>query len=303
MVEPTAAQGATPTRRALRRAAPASASGKPPGKAGRDLRSAIAVGLGLGALVAVSLLVYKPVFLVVLVGAVVIAMHEVIRAVEHARLSVPRVPTMAAGVTLPVLTYLFGGEAMALTFAAGVLAILVWRVARGVRDAASDVAGGVLVLAYVPLLASFAALMLAAPDNGHLRVIVFVLVTICSDIGGYAVGVLKGKHPMAPSISPKKSWEGFAGSVGTCALVGALSVALVLDGPWWVGVLLGAATAATATIGDLCESVIKRDIGIKDMGNLLPGHGGLMDRLDSLLVVAPMAWLVLTYLLPQIGSR
>ena len=105
-----------------------------------------------------------------------------------------------------------------------------------------------------------------------------------SDIGGYAAGVLFGKHPMAPSVSPKKSWEGFAGSVVACVVGGvALVVRWLLDGPWWAGVVLGAVAAVGATLGDLCESMIKRDLGIKDMGSILPGHGGLMDRLDSLL--------------------
>ena len=119
-----------------------------------------------------------------------------------------------------------------------------------------------------------------------------------SDIGGYAVGVLFGKHPMAPSLSPKKSWEGFAGSVFTCAAVGAISLPLLLGGLWWAGVILGAVAAAGATLGDLIESSIKRDLGIKDMGALLPGHGGLMDRLDSLVVVAPIAWALLMWFVP-----
>jgi phosphatidate cytidylyltransferase len=146
-------------------------------------------------------------------------------------------------------------------------------------------------------LAGFAALMLAAPD-GRQRIVVFILVTVFSDIGGYAVGVKFGKHPMAPSLSPKKSWEGFAGSVLSCALVGAISLPLLLDGPWWAGVLLGVVAAAAATLGDLIESSIKRDLGIKDMSTILPGHGGLMDRLDSLVVVAPVAWALLLLFVP-----
>jgi phosphatidate cytidylyltransferase len=110
--------------------------------------------------------------------------------------------------------------------------------------------------------------------------------------------VLFGKHPMAPSISPKKSWEGMVGSVLGCILVATPIIALALDGPWWGGVLYGAAIAVSATIGDLGESMIKRSLGIKDMGNLLPGHGGLMDRLDSLLPSAAVAYLLLSLLAP-----
>ena len=107
-----------------------------------------------------------------------------------------------------------------------------------------------------------------------------------------------GKHPMAPSLSPKKSWEGFAGSVVTCAAIGSVAMPLLLDGLWWTGAILGAVAAGAATVGDLIESSIKRDLGIKDMGSLLPGHGGLMDRLDSLVVVAPLAWALLLVFVP-----
>ena len=123
---------------------------------------------------------------------------------------------------------------------------------------------------------------------------VFIATVVCSDVGGYAAGVLFGKHPMAPTVSPKKSWEGFAGSLVSCAVAGAVFFATLLDAPPLLGALYGLAVVGTATLGDLGESMVKRDIGIKDMGDLLPGHGGLMDRLDSLLPTAPVAWLLLT---------
>ena len=156
---------------------------------------------------------------------------------------------------------------------------------------------GIFAALYVPFLAGFALLMARAEDGAE-RVVVFVLVTVASDIGGYAAGVILGRHPMAPSVSPKKSWEGFLGSAGACAVVGALSVALLLAGPWWAGVVIGLAAVLTATLGDLGESMIKRDLGIKDMGSLLPGHGGVLDRLDSLLPTAPVVYLLLALLVP-----
>ncbi len=122
---------------------------------------------------------------------------------------------------------------------------------------------------------------------------------MCSDVGGYAAGVLKGRHPMAPSVSPKKSWEGLAGSVAACAIGGVALVSTLMDVAWWQGVLFGLAVVLTATVGDLGESLLKRDVGIKDMGSLLPGHGGLMDRLDSLLLTAPVTWLLLTAWAPS----
>jgi len=147
------------------------------------------------------------------------------------------------------------------------------------------------------MLAGFVVLLLR-PEDGPWRVITFFLVTVASDTGGYAVGVLLGKHPMAPTISPKKSWEGFAGSVLAGIGVGIAAVVFALDGDWWAGAVVGVAAIVAATLGDLGESMIKRDLGIKDMSNLLPGHGGIMDRLDSLLAVAPVMWLTLHLLVP-----
>jgi phosphatidate cytidylyltransferase len=140
--------------------------------------------------------------------------------------------------------------------------------------------------------------MLTMPD-GPRRVLIFVVLTVCSDVGGYFAGILIGRHPMVPTISPKKTWEGFAGSVVTCLAGGAITLPLLLHGHLWQGLVLGAAGAAAATLGDLIESMIKRDLEIKDMGTVFPGHGGAMDRLDSLLVVAPVAWLLMSVFVPH----
>jgi phosphatidate cytidylyltransferase len=184
------------------------------------------------------------------------------------------------------------------TFGLTCVGILLWRIADGVGNAVRDIAGGMFVALYPSFLAGFAALLLAAPDGGR-RIIVFILVTVLSDVGGYAFGVLLGKHPMAPSVSPKKSWEGFAGSVLTCVVGGALAVHFLLEqGEWLGGAVLGACAAIAATVGDLTESTIKRDLGIKDMSGILPGHGGVMDRLDSLLLVAPPSWALLAFFVP-----
>ncbi|WP_312008215.1 phosphatidate cytidylyltransferase [Nocardioides alcanivorans] len=133
-------------------------------------------------------------------------------------------------------------------------------------------------------------------DDGVKGIITFILVTVASDTGGYVAGVLFGKHPMAPVISPKKSWEGFAGSLIACVAAGWALVVYMLDGDWWVGVVLGLIAVVMATLGDLVESVMKRDLGIKDMSQIIPGHGGLMDRLDSLLATIAPIWLLLHYL-------
>lgn len=266
-------------------------------RAGRDLRAAIGVGLLLGGVVIGTLVVDARAFLAVVVVAVTYGAWELRRALVTKGISVPLVPLVLGSVGMLTSAYLRGAEALVLTFGLTVVGLLVWRVADGLAGAARDLGASCLIAFYPVFLGGFASMMLAAPD-GRQRIIVFVLVTVFSDIGGYAVGVKLGKHPMAPSLSPKKSWEGFAGSVATCAVVGAVALPLLLDGAWWAGALLGALAAAAATLGDLIESSIKRDLGIKDMGTLLPGHGGLMDRLDSLVVVAPVAWVLLLTFVP-----
>jgi len=122
---------------------------------------------------------------------------------------------------------------------------------------------------------------------------VFILAVVLSDTGGYAAGVLFGRHKLAPRVSPAKSWEGLGGSLVMTIVGTAVSVPLLLDGAWWQGALIGAAVVVTATLGDLGESLLKRDLGVKDMGSLLPEHGGVMDRLDSLLPTAPVVALLL----------
>jgi phosphatidate cytidylyltransferase len=150
----------------------------------------------------------------------------------------------------------------------------------------------------VPFLASFAVL-LARPDDGDMRIIAALLGVVLSDTGGYATGVFFGKHPMARSVSPKKSWEGFVGSLICTAAGSAVAVHFLIDGAgWWQGAVFGLAVSGASVLGDLGESMIKRDLGIKDMGDLLPGHGGLMDRLDSILLAAPTAFAVFAWLLP-----
>lgn len=262
------------------------------GRAGRNLPAAVASGAGLGAVVLASLFIRKEAFVVVVAAAVCVVLWELTQALAERDLHVPLVPVLVGAIGMLVAAYSAGGQALAVCFVLTAVGVVVWRASEGPHGALRDVAAGLFVSAYAPLLAGFAMVMLAA-DDGPWRVLTFVIVTICSDIGGYAAGVLTGRHPMARSVSPKKSWEGFVGSVVACVVAGALTVTLMLDGPWWGGLLLGAAVVLAATLGDLGESMLKRDLGIKDMGSLLPGHGGVADRLDSLLVSAPVAWLLL----------
>jgi phosphatidate cytidylyltransferase len=267
-------------------------------RAGRNLPAAFAVGLTLGAAVVVTLFVIpKWTFVVLATAGVCVGVWELCRALKVGGFAVPVVPSIVGCVSMLGAAYVGGAQALLICFALTCVAILVWRVADGVAGAARDVMGGSLVAAYPSFLAAFSSLLLA-PDDGAWRLFTFIALAVASDIGGYAVGVLAGRHPLAPTISPKKSWEGFAGSVAFCMAVGVVCVYFALHGPWWVGLLAGAAAAVGATTGDLIESTIKRDLGIKDMSNLLPGHGGLMDRLDSLVITAPIIWAVLAVLVP-----
>jgi phosphatidate cytidylyltransferase len=275
-----------PMTRAAARAA------RQPSRAGRNLPVAVGVGAALGALVIASLFIRKEAFVVLATVAIVVAVWELTEALAVRHIVVPLVPVAVGAVGMLVAAFAAGGQALAVCFALTCLGVLVWRVAEGADGAVRDVAGGLLVAAYVPLLAGFTMLLLS-PDDGPWREVTFVLVVVGSDTGGYVAGVLFGKHLMAPMVSPKKSWEGFAGSVVACVLIGVITVVLFLDGSWWAGAVTGLAAVAAATVGDLGESLIKRDLGIKDMGSLLPGHGGALDRIDSLLFAAPVVWLTL----------
>ncbi|MGY1735486.1 phosphatidate cytidylyltransferase [Geodermatophilus sp. SYSU D00684] len=267
------------------------------GRAGRDLVAAIGVGLGLGAVILASLLVYRPAFLLVIVAAILVGIVELVRALQAGGARPPLAPVLVGAVAMLALAWTRGPDGLVVGFLLTVVAVLLWRLGDGPADYRRDAAAGVLVTLYVPLLAGFAVLLLV-PDDGVARVLAFIATVVGNDVGGYTAGVLFGRHPMAPSVSPKKSWEGMAGSVVACVAVATPIVVLALDGPWWGGVLVGVALAVTATLGDLGESLIKRDLGIKDMGNLLPGHGGIMDRLDSLLPSAAVAYLLLSWVAP-----
>jgi phosphatidate cytidylyltransferase len=270
---------------------------KKPGRAGRDMVAAVGVGVGLATVILLSLLVYRPAFLLVLLVAIPVGVVELTRALEAGDARAPLVPVLAGTVAMLALAWTRGPSGLIVAFLLTVLAVLLWRLGDGPEGYLRDASAGVLVALYVPLLAGFAVLLLV-PDDGAARVLAFIATVVGNDVGGFAAGVLLGKHPMAPSVSPKKSWEGMAGSVVACVLVATPLVTLAVGGPWWGGVLFGVALAVSATAGDLGESLIKRDLGIKDMGRLLPGHGGIMDRLDSLLPSAAVAYLLLSVVAP-----
>jgi phosphatidate cytidylyltransferase len=255
------------------------------------------VGAGLGGLAILTLFTVKATFLLYMAVAVGIALWELSRAVAAREIRLPVPPVAAGGAAALALSYWKGERPLVACFAITVIVILAWRLAGGADGYLRDVTAGVFALAYLPLSACFVALMLAAPD-GPRRVLVLLIATVCSDVGGYFAGITIGRHLMAPAISPKKTWEGFGGSAFACILGGAISLPLLLDGAVWQGILLGVAALCTAALGDLVESMMKRDLQIKDMGHVLPGHGGILDRIDSLLITAPVVWLLLLVFIP-----
>ena len=290
---------------------------QPNGRAGRNLPVAIGVGLALGGLVVLTLLTVKATFLLYVGAAVGVGLAELAGALGKRGIRVPVIPVAAGAAAILTCSYWLGPRAGLAALALTVVAVLAWRLcpplaswaprsrpparsSGGTAGYVKDVTAGVFAVAYLPLLASFVVAMLA-PADGPRRVLTFIIVTICSDIGGYFAGITlgrAGRHPMTPAISPKKTWEGFAGSAAACLGAGAACLPLLLYHPAWQGVLVGAAAVLAATLGDLAESAIKRDLDIKDMGTLLPGHGGILDRIDSLLVSAPVVWLLLAAFVP-----
>lgn len=258
-------------------------------RAGRNLPAAIASGVVLGVLVIVSLVWVKWLFGVLAGAVLLIALHELVRAFGQQGIRLARTPLYLAIPLAMAAAYLEGPPALVFVIGLAFIAIIMWRLRRGTEGYVRDATASVFVLGYLPLMAGFVMLMLAT-DNGPARIVTFIVLTIGNDIGGYAAGVLFGRHPMAPAISPKKSWEGFAGSLVVQCLLGVGLFLWLLDAPWWQGLIMGAILAVTATAGDLAESAIKRDLGVKDMGTVLPGHGGIMDRLDSLVINAFAAW-------------
>ena len=296
--QPTDAQPNDETAGERSSAAPPVPEPSRPRRAGRNVLQAVIVGVAMAGIVLASLFVVRAAFVGLAAVAVVVAIGELAAAFRTRGTRLPVLPLAVGSVAMLVAAYAAGTGALLGAFLATAGAALVWRAAQGPTGFVRDTTAAVFTAAYVPLLAAFAVL-LAARDDGARAVVTFVLAVVGNDVGGFVAGVLWGRHPMVPRISPRKSWEGFAGSLVAGAGAGAAAVPLLLHGPVWGGAVLGAAAVLTATGGDLAESLIKRDLGIKDMGSLLPGHGGLMDRLDSLLPTAPVAYLVLTHVLSR----
>ena len=267
-------------------------------KTGRNLPIAIAAGLGLGALVLGTLFIRREAFVVFAILACALALYELTIAFKTRAIKIPVVPLHVGSIGILISSFNAGGEALLVSTALTAGGILVWRVLEGGgMPAVRDATGGMFAITYVSFMAGFVMLMLSEP-NGPRRVLLFIALAVANDVGGYAAGSLFGRHQMSPSVSPKKSWEGFAGSLILAGIIGPILGVYMFDGALIFGLTLAAATVVFATVGDLAESLIKRDLGIKDMSSLIPGHGGVLDRLDSLLLTAPVAFVVMELMLP-----
>ncbi|MBG6238364.1 phosphatidate cytidylyltransferase [Mycetocola sp. CAN_C7] len=266
-------------------------------RAGRNLVKATLIGLGLGLVMLFSLIVVKEIF--VLFGAAVVAftVFELVHAFRQAGRAVDVWPAVVSSVAIVASGYFLDPAARWSVLVGAIVFIAAWRLVaqmahpapRRKLDVVRDLAAAVFVQVYVSFLASFAMTLVRQPE-GEWWALAFLIIVIAVDIGAYASGLNFGKHPMAPLISPKKTWEGFAGAALAAVVAGILLSVFMLNNTWWVGLILGLALLGTATMGDLTESLIKRDLGIKDMSSWLPGHGGFLDRLDSILPSAPIAF-------------
>ncbi|WP_155372117.1 phosphatidate cytidylyltransferase [Catellatospora vulcania] len=267
------------------------------GRAGRNVPVSILVAVGLLLVILTPLFFFKPLFLVILVAAAGLGTWEMARALRTSGARPPLIPLLGGGVAMMCLAWFSGVDALSIGLLITVLATMVWRMGDGPAGYQRDMGAAALIMVYVPFLLGFAA-PLTTPDDGQWRIVATLAAVVLSDTGGFVSGVLFGKHPMAPTISPKKSWEGFAGSIIATGAGSAAILWALLDVAPWKGVLFGMVVSVAAVLGDLAESLLKRDLGIKDMSNILPGHGGIMDRLDSIVFAVPTAYLLLSVLAP-----
>jgi phosphatidate cytidylyltransferase len=266
-------------------------------RTGRNLILAVPIGLLLGLAMVASLIFIKELFMIVAVVIVGFTAFELASALRHAGRKVPRIPVVLSAVAVVPAAFYLDSAGQWLATLCGIAFIALWRIVEmcwpanraPARSVLRDMGAGFLIEIYVVFLASFAVL-LASQDGGQWWTLAFLLLVILADTGAYAAGLSFGKHPMAPTISPKKTWEGFLGAAVVCLIAGVLLAIFMLGQPWWFGLVFGSVILVTATFGDLAESLIKRDLGIKDMSSWLPGHGGFLDRLDSILPSAAAAY-------------
>ncbi|MEI6477143.1 MAG: phosphatidate cytidylyltransferase [Actinomycetes bacterium] len=261
-------------------------------RAGRKFFPSVVVGLSLVALVWSALAFRREIFVLLVIIAIGLGIREITRAFGSVGIFVSSKALLLATCGLSFAAWTGGVAGLAVATAIFFPILLIDVLRRGPEGFVKNATATTLSLIYLPFLAGF-LILLARPHDGLHQVMTFVILVGCNDTFGYLVGVLIGRHPLVPKISPKKTWEGLAGSVIFTIVGGSLSFHYFLHIHWWLGALAGIMIVFTATSGDLIESAMKRDFSLKDMGTLLPGHGGALDRLDSVLLSAPAMWLAL----------
>lgn len=261
-------------------------------RAGRKLLPSIAVSIVLILAVWGALATYRVIFAAIVALAMVLGLREMVQALKTTGIELSFAALAIASLGMATAAWLGGVNGLAVATAIALPSLLALLLPNGPEGFIKSASAYALSLIYIPFLAGF-LILLARPHNGLERVMTFVILIACNDTFAYLTGLALGKHNMAPKISPKKTWEGFAGSIVFTTIAGAISFNYILDAQIWIGALAGILVVISGTSGDLIESAIKRDLAIKDMGTLLPGHGGVLDRIDSILFAAPALWLAL----------
>ncbi|MDO4254987.1 MAG: phosphatidate cytidylyltransferase [Kocuria sp.] len=260
-------------------------------RAGRDLPAAVGVAVVLLTMLLTGLFLYPPVVAMLAGAAAALGVYEVCRALEHGGIKIPITPAVVGAAVMPLAAFLGGAEALLIATVVVSLVVIMVRVFGPKQGMVLSVMGALFALTWVALCLSLLVLLFRT-EQGGAKVLTVILMAVGNDTFGYFAGVLFGKHPMAPRISPKKTWEGFAGSMFGSMILASILVVVMLDSPWWHGPILAFCLVWVAALGDFAESMVKREIGVKDMGTLLPGHGGVMDRIDSIVFVAPVGYVV-----------
>jgi len=271
-------------------------------RTGRNLLAAIGIGVALGAVFLASLIIPNLKWLFIIFGAGLIGftVFELSSALRQAGRDIPRVASTLVAVAVVPLAFFFHVQGLWLATIGAVILVSLYRLIElavrashrtGARAVWLDLGAGAFIQIYVTFMAGF-YLVLTGSDGGEWWTLASIITVVVTDVGAYATGLRFGRHKLAPNISPGKTWEGFAGSIVFAVVAGILLAILMLHQPWWVGLVMGVLLALVGTAGDLTESLIKRDIGVKDISTWLPGHGGFLDRLDSILPSAAVAYII-----------
>ncbi len=269
---------------------------KTPRSAGRNLPVAIAVGLTLGALFLGTLFINAYAFLIFVALLICVGLLELDRALRPTGLRPATPIAVVGGLVCFFAAYESGTDGQVLGLTIVVFGSALWVLLDPQRGEAAVPSLGVTLLMalWVPFLASYIGLLLARPDGGRWYLMMAIALAVTNDIGAYAFGNRLGRHKMAPSVSPGKTWEGLVGGWLTVLLLAATVTTRTVPGVDLIPALvIGTGITIAATIGDLAESLVKRDLGLKDLGTVLPGHGGVMDRVDAILFCLPTAHLLL----------